>query len=185
VDAPDLDLGVRSGQIFGYAAMGGLFAGLGGGSAAGAAGKGPAGNVTNITAGAIAAIVAGKGPVPEEVNLVDYIIVGTPTNLLKASDGDLNATEVADPTDLTNAWHAFIAARYATANLVGAVVDPTAINANRFHFVDSVGGNGKFDLGEVPIDGLILAKNFAQEHCNFTPEARLIGGVFYDYDNLV
>ncbi len=165
------DIGVRSGQAFGYATMGGLFAGAGGNATVGVLGKGMAGSVTNITATAIAAIVAGKGAVPEAVKLVDFITIGTPTDLLKASEGDLDLTELPDPTDPTNRYHAFIAAAYAQANLVGAVVDPTAMNGNRFNFTDG-NGNGVFDLGETPTDGLILAKNINSNNLNFTAEAQ-------------
>ena len=65
------DIGVRSGQSFGYATMGGLFAGAGGGGAPGKSGL--AGNVTNVYADAIAAIVAGKSATPQLVEKVEKI----------------------------------------------------------------------------------------------------------------
>ncbi len=176
VTAPSIDIGVRSGAAFGYNTMGGIFAGAGGAGLV----KGVSGNVTNIRAGAIAAIVAGKTATPQEVGVVDFIYLGPGTNLLKASDpGDLNFADGGDA-----AWHSFQGGAYSTANLVGAVVNPTAVDANRFHLANDVDGDLRFDLGDTPLDGLIVAKIFRQQNTNFTAEARFVGGVFYDYDNL-
>lgn len=176
VTAPSIDIGIRSGQAFGYNTMGGIFAGAGGAGLV----KGVPGNVTNIRAGMIAAIVAGKTATPEEVGIVDFIYVGPNTNLLKASDGDLNFADGGSA-----AWHSFQGGAYGTASLVGAVVNPTAIDANQFRLANDVDGDGRFDLGDTPTDGLIVAKVFRQQNTNFTPEARFTAGEFYDYDNLI
>lgn len=79
------DIGVRSGQIYGYDTMGGIFAGVGGAGNAGAAtgvttGKaGLAGNVTNISADSISAIAAGKSNAPQLANTVSNIILNDVT----------------------------------------------------------------------------------------------------------
>lgn len=88
------------------------------------------------------------------------------------------------------AKNAFSAARFAAANLVGAIVDIDEHNANRFHFVNldgSVDGlnNPTFTLGDRPIDGIVMAKFFDQATVNFTPEARLTASGFFDNDNLL
>ncbi len=187
VEVKDHDIGVRSGENFGYATMGGIFAGAGGTGSA----KGRAGSVLNVSASAIAAIVAGRTAVPELVERVEAINLGTTSDqsqglpvkdLLVKGEGDLDQAEVAgDPS-----YSAYVAARYATNNLVGAVVDPTRVDANKFvvgiSFIDN-NNNGQFDLGDAPIDGLIMARSFNQVNSNFTPEARLIGTDFDDYDN--
>lgn len=165
----DHDIGVRSGQTYGYNTMGGLFAGAGGTGAT----AGKAGNVSGVSAQAIAAIVAGRDAAPQLVEKVSSIYVGnfTPTtafatDLLEGDDGDLDLAEVAGDPD----YFAYILARYNAGNLVGAVMDPTAVDGNKFNFVDAGLMNGVYDLGEVPIDGLIAAKVFDQKTVNFTPE---------------
>ena len=182
VTVPGEDIGVRSFSAFGFTSMGGLFAGAGGtASVSGAAGKGLPGNVVNVRAAAIAAIVAGKGAIPEAVGTVDRIYLGPATDLLKASEGDLNFSDGG-----LAGWHSFLNARYQTAGLVGAVVNPFVVDANKFKLAvgGDVNGNGLFELGDTPLDGLIIARVFKQQNTNFTPEARLVGSVFYDYDNL-
>ena len=185
----DHDIGVRSGEDYGLTTMGGLFAGVGGtGATAGAPG-----NVTNITASAIAAIVAGRGATPQFAGLVQSIYLGTSnstalpvTQLLDGRVGDLDLNDGGDPH-----YYAYNPLSYAVKNLVGAVVDPAAQDANKFHFTDS-NSNGLYDPGEALTDGLIMATTFNQKLVNFTPEAELtfkaayagqpIG--FYDYNNL-
>ena len=80
---------------------------------------------------------------------------------------------------------AFSAAQYATANLVGAIVDPNEINSAVFKFTPVGAPHVGFQLGDKPIDGLIVAKVLNQATLNFTPEASLIGGVFFDNDNKI
>jgi hypothetical protein len=126
------------------------------------------------------------------VERVERIFISTPqrtglptTDLLRASEGDL----VADPDPSGDpVFSAYDPGAYVVANLVGAVVDPTQVDANKFHFTDSTGApvtDRDFSIaaGDRPIDGLIAARVFDQATVNFTPEARIVGSVFYDYDN--
>lgn len=78
-----------------------------------------------------------------------------------------------------------LAFKYRVDNLVGAVVDPLAKGANQFQYIANGSAHAEFQLGDTPIDGLIMALKLNQKKINFTPEASLIGNVFYDYDNLV
>jgi hypothetical protein len=157
------DIGVRSGVNFGYATMGGIFAGAGGTGVK----QGAAGNVTDITASAIAAIVAGKGAAPQLVTKVDGIILTGNQSTKVNPDGS------------------FI--NFNVANLVGAVVNPNSAGANTFgvgHFVDS-NNNNTFELGEIPFDGLIAAITLTNNR-NFVPEAYLFASGpngFFDYKN--
>lgn len=73
---------------------------------------------------------------------------------------------------------------FTAANIVAAIADYNELGSNRFKFLDA-NQNGIFDLGEIPIDGLIAAKVFDQNSANFTPQAKLVGGVFYDFDNQI
>lgn len=80
---------------------------------------------------------------------------------------------------------AFSSQDYAVANLVGAIVDPNEVNASVFRFIDVVGTPG-FEIGDKPIDGLIVAKVLDQATLNFTPEAAFIGtGPLFDNDNKI
>jgi hypothetical protein len=150
------DIGVRSGEAFGFNTMGGLFAG----SAGSGAKVGIAGSVTSVTANAISSIVAGHSNVPQLAKLVDSIylrsFVKTTTNAGAGGAG---------PFDNFNA-----------ASLVGGVVDPLVANANDFdrggNFVNNAGGVGTFDLGDQPLDGLIAAAVLGSKR-NFAPEAFL------------
>ena len=78
----------------------------------------------------------------------------------------------------------FDPAKLAEGAFVGAFADVQAFNGPKFHFVDA-NGDGVFQLGEQPIDGLIIARRMNPAHLNFTPEARLVGGVFYDFNNQI
>ncbi len=185
----DHDIGVRSGEDFGLTTMGGLFAGVGGAGAK----TGAPGNVMNITASAIASIVAGRGAIPQLAGLVQSIYIGTSnstaqpvTQLLDGRVGDLNLNDGGDPN-----YYAYNPLSYAVKNLVGAVVDPTAQDANKFHWT-ATGTDTVFAVGDIPIDGLIMATTFNQKLANFTPEAELTAKAayagqptgFYDYNNL-
>jgi hypothetical protein len=111
------DIGVRSGLKYGYAigTAGGLFAGLGG---TGPKANGAAGDVTNITANAIASIAGGKGATPHLAGTVDGIFL----------DG-LVATAASANGAFTN---------FDTANLVGSVIDPTAAAASTYEAGDGL-----------------------------------------------
>lgn len=86
----------------------------------------------------------------------------------------------------------FLLSAYQAASLVGAIVDITEIDSNVFTFLH----NGiltkanplasiVFVLGDTPVDGILMAKNFDQKTCNFTPEASLTGAGFFDNDNII
>lgn len=85
----------------------------------------------------------------------------------------------------------------ATARMLGAVADINEIDSNVFKsFVDRDGNGvfnlgidtlhvGNFQLGDVPIDGLVLAKRFDQARTNVTPEAKFTATGFFDNDNII
>ena len=173
----DHDIGVRTGEEFGYSTMGGLFAGLGGDAAR----DGVNGSVSGVTANAIASIVAGRaeqgGPPPQLVRRVDHIILNDDNLLLERNgaflpDGSFNP------------------AYYAIANLVGAIVNITTPDARFFHF-NELNGQPGFQVGDMPIDGILMAEVLDQKTINFIPEARLTlnpeDGTqeFFDNDNKV
>ncbi|MHA3773556.1 hypothetical protein ACXR0O_18635 [Verrucomicrobiota bacterium sgz303538] len=178
------DIGVRMGQAYGYTTMGGLFAGAGGNGAK----DGLNGSVKNVTAEAIAVIVAGKGAAPKLVEVVDKITIGTvigavgsAVNLLDAAEGDLDLSE-GGATGGDPRYRAFVLESFMSNNLVGAVQDPTRVDGNKFRY-DDANQNGKYDLGEVPIDGLIAAKNLVRTNLNFVAEAFFDGTTLIDHDN--
>jgi hypothetical protein len=160
------DIGFRSGQAYGFATdgslMGGLFAGRGGFNTADPANTklfGKAGNVTNITAMAIASIVAGRDASPQLVGTVDGIFL---RGLERAT---------VDPTGaFTN---------FGTANLVGGKAgDPSLPGADGFN--SSLGVTAPSDAATTPwaigattpTDGLIAALNLTAKR-NFSPLALL------------
>jgi hypothetical protein len=161
------DIGFRAGKSYGFATdaslMGGIFAGQAGVNTASPldtklAGK--AGEVTNVTAEAIAAIVAGRDASPQLANRVDGIFLRGNT---------------AVTADITGAFNNFF-----SANLVGGKAgDPTLPAADSFHFV----GGGTFVPNGFafspwtqgvtePLDGLIAALTLGSNR-NFTPLAFL------------
>jgi hypothetical protein len=160
----DHDIGVRSGVAYGYTTMGGLFAGLGGGGTT----SGKNGSVSKISARAIASIVAGKSNLPQLVEKVSYVYVGNTTGTFATDlteNTDLDLAEVAGDAN----YYAVLPNPLLTANFVGSFSNPTAVDGNKFQFIDT-NSNGFFDIGEQPIDGLVAAKVFDQKTMNFTPE---------------
>jgi hypothetical protein len=98
------DIGVRTGEVFGFATMGGIFAGAGGESAPGFA-KGANGSVTQINANSISSIVAGRTLQPELVKSVSNIFLNNDNLLLSrngafAANGSFRLTFGPDTTDL-------------------------------------------------------------------------------------
>ena len=83
LDVLNHDIGVRSGESFGYNNMGGLYAGLGG--LAGSV-QAKSGSVTNVTANSIASIVAGRSAAPGMAEKVENIYLNG-NQALKDSDG--------------------------------------------------------------------------------------------------
>ena len=76
-------------------------------------------------------------------------------------------------------------------------VDLNEIDSIVFKSFADTNGNGIFDLGvdvlhvgafvlgDVPIDGLVMAKEFDQVHTNVTPEAKYTAAGFFDNDNII
>jgi len=87
LDVLNHDIGVRTGEVFGYNTMGGLYAGLGG-SAPSQSGTvmAKSGSVTNVTANSIASIVAGRADTPGMAEKVENIYLNG-NQALKDSDG--------------------------------------------------------------------------------------------------
>jgi hypothetical protein len=170
-------IGNRFGGVFGYDTMGGLFAGLGGNGAT----PGTNGSVLNIRADGIAAIVAGRGAAPDYANRVERITVSTTeTRPLRVEFGDINLTDGGD-----SAFGAVVPGRYAIASMIGFFYDSTRVDANQFAFTD-VDTSGTFNRGDIPLDGLVMARTIRLNTFTITPEAyatpTLVGGLF-DYDN--
>lgn len=167
------DIGVRSGETYGYATMGGLFAGAGGTGTT----PGKTGSVTNVTAQMIASIVAGRDAAPLMAQKVAGVYVGTPTDLLRESELDIDVNEAAGDVNFA----AYNLGSHATNTFVGGALDPSLIDGNKFRWNDD--GDLVYELGEVPIDGLVASVVFDQKTCNFTPEARFTNGALFDFDN--
>lgn len=195
----DHDIGMRSGEGFGYSTMGGIFAGSGG-TAGGTLAK--SGNVIDVVAHSISTIAAGRpeaGSVITQANLANKVSRIT----LKGFDlGDplapssFEATEV----DATGAFTNFF-----DANLVGGVVNPTQAgvlyptphpHANTFdpgEYGDTGAANpGTFGIGDTVTaltDGFIAAVRYINTFNNFKPEALLTvdangTSTFFDLNNL-
>lgn len=161
------DLGIRSGQDYGFATdgtkMGGVFAGQGGintSAPLNSALTGLNGNVTSVTAQAISAIVAGRGSSPLLVGTVDKVYLA----------GNTSAT-VNGGGGYTN---------FSTANLVGGKASAVtgAAGASDFHYVGgsftkSDTSSNAWNYGvQQPLDGLIAASNLTSNR-NFMPLAFL------------
>jgi hypothetical protein len=173
------DIGDRFGGNFGYDTMGGIFAGLGGAGAT----PGLNGSVTDIRAESIASIVAGRAGAPDFVESISKIAVGTsnvPVDLLRVEHGDFNMADGGDDDYGTVDPEA-----YATNNLIGFYSDPGQVDSNKFHWVE-VDGDSVFEIGETPLDGLILAKSISLKTFNSTPEAYMTAsGPLFDYNNRI
>ena len=161
------DIGIRSGQHYGYGTMGGIFAGVGGAGVT----QGAAGSVTLVTANSIAAIVAGKNDAPQLATLVDGIF--------------LNGNQASKLVTIPVPDGSF--QNFNVANIVGAVFNPSAAKANTFDTGEYTDVNGDlvFDLGDKPQDGLIAAITLTNNR-NFVPEAYLFASGaagFFDYKN--
>jgi len=122
--------------------------------------------------------VAGRTQVPQLARSVSDIILND-DNLLLTRNHALNPDGSYD------------ANYYAIANLVGAIFDITKPDAWKFNFTDN-NGNGTFELGDTPIDGIVMAESFDQSSVNFIPEARLTTKApagstagFFDNDDII
>jgi hypothetical protein len=190
------DIGIRSGEAFGFSTMGGLFAGSGGlNTSTGhtpttlAARDGAAGSVLGVSADMIATIVAGRPEVGSVITIqnmvtkVDRVIL----------NGLENPTRVDPNGTYTN---------FDTANLIGGVKDPLAVgvpydpdnnpatppvlhpHANTFdetadplttEFIDN-DNNDVFSLGDATTantDGFVAAISYINNLTNVRAEAVL------------
>jgi hypothetical protein len=189
------DIGVRSGEAFGFSTMGGLFAGSGGLNTGAshtpttqAANDGIAGSIIDVTANSIATIVAGRPEIGSVITIqnlaakVDQVIL----------NGLENPTRVDGNGTFTN---------FDTANLIGGVKDPAAVgvpyddgdpqtppvlhpHANTFdetadpattEFIDN-DNNDSFSLGDATTastDGFVAAISYINNLTNVRAEAVL------------
>ncbi len=109
---------------------------------------------------------------------------------LNAQDGTSGRVEIQTLTPIFKGE--FLTSKYNLAGLVGAIVDTNEIDSNIFTFIHNnilLKANPKnnivFALGDMPVDGILMAKTFDQTTCNFTPEASLTAGGFFDNDNII
>ena len=126
VQVANHDIGVKTGAAYGYNTMGGIFAGLGGASGAGAKFAGLAGDVKIISANSIAAIAAGKndavrdangnivGYKPDLANTVAYIALNTVGHSASLPSDPGNA--LTDQIEFT--YHPALALTASTSNSV-------------------------------------------------------------------
>lgn len=102
-------------------------------------------------------------------------------------NGSAQAAEVQNITPIVKGE--FLSVPFARASLVGAVVDINELDSNVFKFIHQgivySAAQRNFEIGDTPIDGILMAKTFDQATANFTPEARLTAAGFFDNDNLI
>jgi hypothetical protein len=173
------DIGDRTGAVFGFDTMGGVFAGSGGVGTI----SGKSGNVTDVTAAAISSIVAGRptSASPASLglaNLVDRVFLrGLAVPTIDSATGAFSA--VTAPSELPspgfpNGKPSTVA--FGDANIVGAIAgNPFAAGANVFKTAAGPVSSPQTNwvLGTAaPIDGLIAAVTFGANH-NFRPQALL------------
>lgn len=154
------NIGVMSGEAFGFGQAGGIFAGLGG---TGGKGNGVAGNVTDIVANSIASIVAGRdASAIGLVSKVDGIFLNGSTQLTLNGVGGFSNS--------------------GTANIVGSssLADPSVADGSLFHYTDN-GNPAEFQVNSTnpwnpatdsPLDGLVAALVLTSRR-NVAPNALL------------
>lgn len=191
------DIGIRSGEAFGFATAaggaGGLFAGAGGSGGGSGALDGKAGRVVNVTASAISSIVAGRPTVndPQSLaltSLVDRIYLrglnaptlepqpplpGTSEPVYNGAFSAITSPAQVASTTFPNGRPATTA--FGEANLVGSIAgDPFAPGANVYKTVAGAvpDTESRWILGTTrPLDGLVAALSLGQK--GFRPEAWL------------
>jgi hypothetical protein len=206
------DIGIRSGEAFGFATAaggaGGIFAGAGGNGAV----DGKAGRVTDVTAAAISSIVAGRPTVADPQNLALVSVVdrinlrglGAPTleplpplpgGFAPRYNGAFSefTLPAQAPSDLYPIGRPATTA-FDQANFVGSIAgDPFAPGANVYQTATGPVGSTvtPWTLGTTrPLDGLVAAITLGQNR-NFRPEALLtvldprnpVNPVLVDYRN--
>ncbi len=99
-------------------------------------------------------------------------------NVSTLQDGTPNPAGIREKQEITQPQrYLFVQTKVAVANNAGGFSDATDFDPQKFRWTDS-NSNGIFDFGEVPIDGIILAKNYNSALTSFIPEALYSGGEF-------
>lgn len=96
-------------------------------------------------------------------------------NVSTVQDGTPGLFEKQDITQPRR--YLFVQGKLPIANFTAGFSDGTELDPHIFKWTDA-NSNGFFDLGEIPTDGIILAKSYSQALTNFIPEARYAGGEF-------
>ena len=112
-------------------------------------------------------------------------IAGTQTGFMEVTtsrNGTALLTEIQQIAYATRGN--FSSAAFTVANIVGAISDFNELGASTFKWTE-VNGTPGFNLGDRPIDGLVMAKFFDQTTINFTPEAKLTANGFFDNENRI
>lgn len=108
-----------------------------------------------------------------------------PTDAITVREGTPGPAGLQEKQEIRQPFrYLFDQTKFATANLVGGFSDATEFDAFRFKWQDA-NNNELYDLGEIPIDGLIAATTYNPALINFIPEARYTGGEFYDFNNIL
>jgi hypothetical protein len=174
------DIGERTGQVFGFDKMGGIFAGSGGAGAT----AGKAGNVTDVTAAAISSIVAGRplstdtGGTLRLATLVDRIFLrGLDAPTINANGSFSNVTAPAELPSPAFPSGVPSTVAFAGANLVGAIAgNPFLAGANVFKTTGNVPVGSTQETVNLqtfqPVDGLVAAETFGPNK-NFRAQAVL------------
>jgi hypothetical protein len=113
-----------------------------------------------------------------------------------ATDGSSTAREMQFLTPIKKGEFSALFFRQ-EARMLGAIADINEIDSNVFKSFTDLNANGVFDLGldslhvgsftlgDIPIDGLVMAKRFDQVMTNVTPEAKMTAAGFFDNDNII
>ncbi|MES2570044.1 MAG: hypothetical protein V4710_08310 [Verrucomicrobiota bacterium] len=105
-----------------------------------------------------------------------------PVPVTTTRDGTATIREI-QQVDFTNKG-AFVPDKFVASSLVGAIRDFNEIDSNTFHFVELNNLPG-FNEGDLPIDGIVMAKILDQATINFIPEAKLTANGFFDSNNRI
>lgn len=145
------------------------------------------GGVTAVTIGAnsslsvtfgadndTASLVATQVLAPLPITTLDQGVAPAPPNLGRREVQLVNFTPKG----------AFVAQNFNAATFVGSIVDFNEIDSNTFHFTELNGLPG-FNEGDMPIDGIVMAKLFDQTSVNFVPEAKFTATGFFDHNNTI
>ncbi len=101
-----------------------------------------------------------------------------PTDAITVQEGTSGPAGLQEKQEIRQPiGHLFDQENFATANLVGGFNDATEFDAFKFKWQDA-NNNELYDLGEIPIDGLIVARTYNSALINLIPEARYTGGEF-------